>query len=88
LNYSSPRTTVALENGSAATVPQASRQKSLDSPKKFTRSEKKITRFEVFTSKFAVLLEMMYLFTLLPKNLYIICKFVKIDHVEAWKISY
>jgi len=38
--------------------------------------------------KFAVLLEMMYLFTLLPKNLYIICKNAKIDHVEAWKISY
>jgi len=38
--------------------------------------------------KFAVLLEMMYLFTLLPKNLYIICKFAKIDHVEAWIISY
>jgi len=31
---------------------------------------------------------MMYLFALLPKNLHIICKFAKIDHVEAWKISY
>jgi len=36
--------------------------------------------------KFVVLLEMVYLFTLLPKNLYIICKFAKIGHVEAWKM--
>jgi len=69
-----------------AVLPQASRQKSLDSQKKFTRYEK-IPRFKVFASKFAVLPEMMYLFTSLPKNLYIICKFVKMDHVEAWKIS-
>jgi len=38
--------------------------------------------------EFAFLPEMMYLFTLLPKNLYINCKFAKIDHVEAWKITY
>jgi len=31
---------------------------------------------------------MIWLFTLLPKTLCIICKFVKIDHVETWKISY
>jgi len=33
---------------------------------------------------------MMYLFSLLPKNLYIISKskFAKIDHVQAWKIPY
>jgi len=30
----------------------------------------------------------MRLFTLLPKNFYIICKFVKTDLVEAWKILY
>jgi len=56
--------------------------------KKFTKSEKKITRFKIFASKLAVLLEMMYLFTFMPKMLYIICKFLKTDHVEAWKISY
>jgi len=39
-------------------------------------------------SKFAVLLEMIQLFTLSPQNLCIICKFVKIDHAEAWKMSY
>jgi len=36
-------------------------------------------------SKLEDVLEMMHLFTLLTKNLYIIYKF---DHVEAWKISY
>jgi len=34
------------------------------------------------------LLELIEVFALSPKNLYIICKFVKIDHAEAWKISY
>jgi len=42
----------------------------------------------MFASKLAVFPEMMYLFTLLPKNLYIFYKFVKINHVEASKISY
>jgi len=63
-----------------------SRQKSLDSQKN-SLDLKKITRFKIFASKLAVLLEMMYLFTLLPKSLYIICMFAKIDHVEAWKSS-
>ena len=36
-------------------LPQASHQKSLDSQKKFTRSEK-ITSFQIFASKFAALL--------------------------------
>ena len=31
---------------------------------------------------------MMYLFTLLPKNFHIICKFVKIDYVKASKILF
>jgi len=56
--------------------------------KKFTRSEKKITTFKIFASKSTVLLEMMYWSTSLPKDLYIICKFVKTNHVEAWQISY
>jgi len=30
------------------------------------------------------LFEIIYLFTLSVKNFYIICKFVKIDHAEAW----
>ena len=51
--------------------------------KKFTRSEKKSLDSKIFVSKVAVLLEMMYLFTLLPKNLHIVCRFVNIDHVEA-----
>jgi len=67
-------------------LPHASRQKSLDSEKN-SLDLKKITRFKYFASKLAVLLEIMYLFTLMPTNLYIICRFVKIDHVEAWKIS-
>ena len=66
---------------------QASRQKSLDSQKN-SLDRKKITRFKIFASKYVVFIGMMYLFTLLPKNLYIICMFVKIDHVEAWKTSY
>jgi len=33
-------------------------------------------------------LEMFQVFTLSPQNLFIICKFVKIDHAEAWKMSY
>jgi len=52
-------------------LPQDSGQKSLDSQKN-SLDLKKTTRFKVFASKFAVFLEMMYLFTLLPKNLYII----------------
>jgi len=31
---------------------------------------------------------MIQLFTSLPKNLNIVCEFVKIDHDEDWKISY
>jgi len=30
---------------------------------------------------------MTYLFTLLPKNFHIICKFVKIDHVKAGVVN-
>jgi len=56
--------------------------------KNFTRSEKQITRLKTVGLKFVVLLEMLYLFNLLPKNLYISCKFAKIDHVEASKSSY
>jgi len=33
--------------------------------------------------KLTVLLEIIYLYTLLPKNFYTICKF---DHAEVWKI--
>ena len=61
-------------------LPQDSRQKSLDSQKN-SLDLKKITRLTSFASKLAVLLQMMYLFTLLPKKLYIICKFAKIDHL-------
>jgi len=68
-------------------LPQVSRQKSLDSQKN-SLDLKKISRFKVFASKFAVFLEMMHLFILLPKNVYITCKFVKIDRVEVWEISY
>jgi len=32
------------------------------------------------------LLEIIYLWTLSHTNNYIICKFGKIDHAEAWKI--
>jgi len=76
-----------LSQQSWAVLPQASRQNSRDSQKK-SLDLKKITRFKAFASKFAVLLEMMYLFTLLAKKIYIICKFVKTDFVEAWKSLY
>jgi len=36
--------------------------------------------------KLIVLLEIIYLCILSPKNLKTICKFVEIDHAEAWKI--
>jgi len=49
---------------------------------------KKITRFKIVVSNFAVFIEMIYLFTLSPKNFNIICKFVKIDHTEARKVPY
>jgi len=65
----------------ASVLPQASRQKSLDSQKNSPGLKKNL-----FALKFAVLLEMMHLFTLLPESLCIICKFAKIDHVEDWKI--
>jgi len=68
-------------------LPQASWQKSLDSQKNSLDLKKSLDP-KIFASKLAVLLEMMYLFTLLSKNLHIICKFVKIDHVEASKISF
>jgi len=68
-------------------LPQASRLK-LPVSQKNSLDLRTITRFKIFALKFAVLPEIMYLFTLFPKNLYIICKFAKIDHVEAQKISY
>jgi len=68
-------------------LPQAYLQKTLDS-QKIHQICRKITGFKMFSSKFAVLPKMISLCTLSPKSLYIICKFVKIDHVEAWKISY
>jgi len=45
---------------------------------------KKITRFETFALKFAVSLELIQLFTLLPKNLYVLCKFVK---TSCWSLE-
>jgi len=30
---------------------------------------------------------MIYFFMLSPKHRYIICKCIKVDHAEAWKIS-
>jgi len=43
---------------------------------------------KISASKFAILPELIYLFPLLPKKLYVICSCVKIDHAQAWKISY
>jgi len=72
--------TLSTATGFSAKITRFTKKNSLDL--------KKISRLKVFASKFAVFLEMIYLFTLFPKNLYIICKFVNIDHVEVWKISY
>jgi len=66
-------------------LPQAFLQKSLDSQKKFTRL-KKITRFKTSALKLTVLLEIINLCRLSPKYLNTICKFVKIDHTEGWKV--
>ena len=48
-------------------LPQASRLKSPDSQKN-SLDLKKITRFKIFALKFAVLPEIMYLFTLFPNT--------------------
>jgi len=60
-------------------------QKLLDSQKQFIGSEKRSLDLIFFALKFAVVVEMIWLFALSPKNLYIICKLVKVDHAEAWK---
>ena len=46
----------------------------------------KFTRFTFFALKLTVLLEIIYLCTLSPKNNHIIYKFVKIDHAEERKV--
>jgi len=63
-------------------LPQASPQNSPDSQQKFTRSEKKSLdlKFLRRNPQFCLNYLVIY-FTAL--KLYIICKFVKIDHAEA-----
>jgi len=67
-------------------LPQVSLQKSLDSPK-YALDLKKTTRFDFFAAKCAVLLEMMWLFSLSHQNIYTMYQFAKTDHAETWKIS-
>ena len=68
-------------------LPQPFLQKSLDSQKS-SLDMKKITIFKISALKLTAYREIIrvYLVMLLPKNLKPICKFVKIDLAEAWKI--
>jgi len=69
-------------------LPQAFLRKSPDSQKN-PLDLKKITTFKISALKFNVLLDIIYLCTLSPKNLYTFFgNFLKIDHVEVWKILY
>ena len=66
-------------------LPHPFLQKSADRQKN-SLDQKKITRFKICALKLAVLLEIIHWCVESPENLETFCKFVKIDHDEAWKI--
>ena len=74
------------QNAHHPVLPQVSLHKSLDSQKNSLDREK-IYIFSILASKFVVYLKC-FNCLLYCLNLFIICKCVKIDFAEAWKISY